>query len=411
MYFALVWMLAALPLNKPALLSIPTMLLAAGAIWQGVATRRWGNANTYIWGILLALPFLFSVLWIGATEDLASYQRDVVLKLSFLLIAIGVTAQPSFSGRQWLGLLLAFSVPVTLTGALSVADYAFHREEYEQMVLVNGSLPIITKLHHIYYGIMLALSILFTLFAGLRRELPTGWRSVAWVLAAVGFLVAHILTSRTGQVALYVGLLTYGGMVVIQKRLWKIGIILVGIFVIFPVLVYQTVPTFRSRVDITFWDIQEYLSPDSPIPVSDLSIGQRFLLMKTALEIYQQHPIAGTGIADIEVETVRYLATIPGLENKDRIPTTPHNQYLEYLAGFGPAGVLLLLLMLGYPLAVPALRQSPLMVAVCALFAVAMLTESLLERQAGLATCLLALLLTQHFVVSGRPTDLSRHRY
>lgn len=399
-YTGLVLAAFSLSLGRPALLSIGTILIVLGAVWQAVQARQWPPLRSQPWVALMMLPFVFSVIWGLITEDIARYPADLQLKLPFLLIPPAMLMLKPLTNQQWVALCLAFAAPAVAVAWVSVADYAFHFEAYQHLIVTNSSLPIYTKVSHIYFGVILAAAVLLCLDLVLRNGLPRQWRVVFAVIGLLGFVGMHVLTSRTGQLAMYIGLLAYGVLVVWQRRSLLLSLALVSGAVATPVAAYYLLPSFQSRIDATFWDLKEYLSADSKVPVSDLSVGARFVLIRASWEVFAAHPLVGTGIADIEIETNRYTAAHVHLPEGKRMPENPHNQYLEYMAGFGLPGMILALLLVGYPFSVRQLRQSRIFSALMALLAATMLTESILERQIGIMVFLLLTLLARHFVVN-----------
>jgi O-antigen ligase len=366
--------LLALPWSK-ALLSIAVPVIAAGAWGHWLCSRA--RARLRGQGLLIVLLFALS-LWAGGFSDSQeAWLRDLRQKLPLLLLGLAALPMPVFSRRGYEALSLLYQLP--LAGlALPTLWRAFGQYEATLAAVArNSNIDIAGSISHIYYGLLLA----FGALLALAWALEGGRRRWAW--AAIFLLQAlflHLLTSRTGLLAFYAGL---GALLVaLAFRRRRYGLLAGALLLLaaLPLISYYAIPSFRLRVHVSLYDYQQYRNPEADL--TDHSLSMRLLAWEAAWELFRAQPLRGVGIADLEAEMQAQYLRGPQRADPARLPQNPHNQYLEYLAGFGLPGLLLLL-----PAASAALlqRRPPVLAfAYTALILTAMATESILERQVGM---------------------------
>jgi len=395
--------LAALPLSNHGPLPVIGMaVVVIAAIWQVSSSGKGWAAlrpdKRLVPYALMMLAFVFTLFSGIYTENMGAWYDNLRIKLPFLILPVAFWLLPGFSGKQFFALAAVFVGVHSLIAALTVGNYYAHFEAVNALIARNKNIEIVTGVGHIYFGIFLAAAIMGGIEAvrGYRAVLFfRGERRVVLFFTILGVLCLHVLTSRTGLVTLYAGLLTYLAGYIVRYRAYWAGLISLAGLMLLPVIAYQLVPSFRLRVDITRWDSKAYQSQDKAlqgkqIKVSDLSVGGRYAAWEAAYVLICRHPLIGVGIADIKDETNRYYRTRPDLCDANGVPDpdlpdNPHNQYAEWALGFGPLGLMLLLLLLGWPLFSPWRKHSLLLFAFLAVLATAMLTESYIERQIGIA--------------------------
>ncbi len=103
-------------------------------------------------------------------------------------------------------------------------------------------------------------------------------------------------------------------------------------------------PVIETRMDEAQKEIASYRAHGSGAP----SIGSRLQWWRSALHIFQEHPLVGVGPRQFRPELARRIAA--GLEPAQALPHHPHNEYLSTAAGRGLFGLMALLLLLAWPL-------------------------------------------------------------
>lgn len=368
-----------------ALLSMSTIGLSAAVLWYWYRDGlRWPAGvlrMQALWLVsLFALP-LISGLWTANSER---WLLDSYEKLPLLALPIAFSVLPRLTHRQWRWLQLLFLAAQTMVALATMLQFALNYDAQMARVADNSYIDIVGSISHIYFGLLLGLSILlgWDLWRQYPAHWPARWRGLLLAVLVLNTVVLHVLVSRTGLLSFYAGL-----SILLWLWLWHSGrrwlsLALVLALVAMPVLAYVSIPSFRVRAQVTLWDWQQYQQPEADL--TDNSLSLRLLAWQASADIVREHPWLGVGMEDVGAEMMaRYEAR--GLDQRGSgLLDNPHNQYLKQWAGIGLPGLLGLLLALGYPIWWQRKRAAPLLVAVMATFAVAMLFESLLERQIGM---------------------------
>lgn len=370
-----------------AALSIGSVLVLAGGIWQLASTGFRLRPAEHKLAMAMGSLFLLSVIGFFVTENRAGWLDDLRIKLPILLVPISVSLCAPFSKKEIHGLLGVFVLTQLIVGGLSLfAAYSDYSQMF-QRVSDNASVPVITGLNHIYFGPALGL-------AGLIG-LSWGWRQsdkrlrIAFVTA--GLLCAvflHLFTSRTGFMAFYAGIGGWIMWLMIDRKAWLWGLTAIVLIAAIPVLAYYTVPTFNKRVHVTTWDIEQFMERSEGGGEGDftgLTVGLRFVAWKASYRIWQDAPVLGTGLGDMEQDLYKEYQEMGVVAKGKQLLRSSHNQYMEYLAGAGVVGVLWLLAILLLPLLYRPANSEALLWIHTAMLAASCLSESFLERQVGVA--------------------------
>ncbi|MDX1909751.1 MAG: O-antigen ligase family protein [Bacteroidia bacterium] len=388
-------LVAALGLStSKAAMSICTGFAAGAAAWYLVRHPRPGLRLIRPEAWLLTGIFWLSCVGGCMTDEPAGWMTDIRQKLPFLILPLAFGVFPRFSQRQetllWGGFILTQTVVALLSLVIAYQDY----EGLIRIVTRNSNIDIVGSVSHIYFGLFLAFSALMSLWLGVKHQ-PVFFRyerHLFLVLGVLNLIFLHLLTSRTGLIVVYVSGIS-GIIYLIFKTLHRwLGVLLLAAVVVLPVLSYQYVPSFRTRVNVTRYDLQQYQIADRDL--SGHSISLRLLAWEAALYVWEQHPILGTGIADVEQDMQAAYTHQPQRASPSSLLTTPHNQYLEYLAGFGILGIGMLLIVNWVPLFISKQKSLSFLLLLFVIgIGVAMLFESILERQAGMTFVALFMML------------------
>lgn len=358
----------------------------------------------YVFSLLFILPLL-SVFY---TTDIGNWKSDLQIKLPFLILPFAYLLQPAFNAKQWATLAFLFVIPHGLIALFSVLDYHFFHlipQISDKDIMQSGSIKISTGIDHIYFGIFLAYSALLAVVMSFPKNfqmpiLPKKWQYVMQFFALLNTALVHFLTTRNGFLTLYVGFGILIAYYIIQNRKFLQGILLLVMLIFLPILVNKTVPTFRARVENTYWDAEQYLRFHR---LCDCSLALRFYAWEHTWNIFQQHFFLGTGIADVKNDLLASYNLNDGkLEVAadllpEELPESPHSQYLEYLAGLGIVGFMLLISMILLPLT-DKNPKNIFLYLILGGMATIMLTESFLERQWGIAFFVTFYFLSRKFV-------------
>lgn len=386
-FFILLAMVVALNSSK-AVLSIGMVVLAALAFWHGW-NIRWKfdppQKQRLILAAILAGIFLISLINGFWTANQNLWLRDVKTKLSILLIPLALGILPVLTLKRKFFLSIAFIFAQAVWGLITLLLFWQNYEAEMERVRHNGNIDIFGSISHIYFGLLLAFAIILGVYWIWKRKIDfPQWLWYLLIFATIiNLLSLHVLSSRTAQLGFYLGLLVMIVSEISQGANFRKGLLLLSGLMMLPVVAYFSIPSFQKRVEVSWWDFNNYRHQKGIY--KDNSISSRLITWEETFAIFTENPVLGIGLEDIG-DTVerRYLergifSTVqPHLK-------IPHNLYLKYLAGVGVPGLLYLLLLLLYPLWVTRKRPQSLLWAFIALMAAGFMFENFLERQIGIA--------------------------
>ncbi|QNH62864.1 O-antigen ligase family protein [Hymenobacter sediminicola] len=329
--------------------------------------------------LAMGLLYLFWLVSVVYTSELAIWRHEVYRKLPLVIVPLAFAVAVPLNLRQRFGIGLLYVGLATTLALGTLGRYLLNPAEANYEISIGHNVPAITGIFHIHFSIMLALAFFFAL---LMRRSALASSALRWGLlgcAVVLCLIMHVLAYRTGLLVLYGMLLLDAALLIVLKRRFLLGAVLLLGLTVLPLLAYFTLEPIQRRVSVSLDDLNQYKSGRD---INDYSMAKRFAAWKTATIIASQHLLVGVAPADVDAAMIdQYSYQNFGLLPKNWVMT--HNQYLEAIVGGGIVGLLLWLLVLFGPLLQPALRQNPYVVHFLLMMAIANLVDSLLQMQTG----------------------------
>lgn len=347
---------------------------------------------------ILTLPTLFFVLlslWIIASglysENTKSWADICSRKMPLWLLPIGMVQYSRLTKKQLWGILLFFSTVITFFAFASTLNYIQHYTQINQCLLESKSVPVWpnTDCHfpegggitHIYFGILMSFSIITCAYFLLKEKSNVLFKNDRIVFAIMGttnLLLIHLLSARTGLVALYGGLGVFALHTIWQYRkkkwLWAVFILLP----LLPITAYFVIPSFQNKMTNTWRDLE---IREQGGDINHRSFLMRLEAWKTGIDLIEKHPLTGVGVGDLSNEMAwQYDRNKSTLWPENRV--MPHNQFIENAVQMGLGYVVLLLLTIFWPI-INYKKTNALQWAIALMFLFAMCFESLLERQIG----------------------------
>ena len=192
------------------------------------------------------------------------------------------------------------------------------------------------------------------------------------------FLFNILLLSRIGIIigALILGYFMIGWLV--KSKRYMLGITIVLGFLVLGYTGYKTIPYVTQRVD----ELVEGFTSSSTDSESNGSSGIRLKIWEQGIELVKERPLLGYGTGDVKDELVKkYFEHSIDVAYKNKL--NAHNQFLQVTISVGIIGLILFLsilfssIQIGYKFNNPYIRLFIFMIIIY------MLTESVLENQAG----------------------------
>ena len=198
-----------------------------------------------------------------------------------------------------------------------------------------------------------------------------------FIMMTIFILANFQLASRNGILCM-IAILTFTFFYLILPRIkWKKS--LLGLII---TLGISTLVLYNSNYSINrFASAAEELTSNNPV-LKQNSAGIRAEIWKLGYSRFQQDPIAGVGTGDVGDEFIKKYREV-GLTKALIKNLNAHNQYMQTSVALGVIGLLILLLNLAYPF-IQSFRKNHLIYGFFIfVFGFSLLTESMLETQAG----------------------------
>lgn len=380
-----------------ALASIGMIALVVTGVFSQSFTQTLRNyfSRKEMW--ILSL-FFFIVLISGLYSDnKTEWLVWVRIKLPYLFLPIAMAGLPKLTERTFTIILYAFVLTMFISALFILSNYALHYTQITEAFTRGSAIPM--PFSHIRYTLMLAFSFFcaWYLAENKRYLFSPSEKYAQWFFMAFVFVALHILSVRSGLLALYIGLLFIVYRVVIAQRRFMLGVIALAILVSLPVLTYYLVPSFHNKVSYMRYDLDQYRSGQ----INENSDAGRLLSWRVGMEIWQQHKLTGIGAGDIRTETAKvYEQQYPQVPISNR--KVPHNQFIWVMATTGFIGLLLFLTAFFLPVFTNGYFKYWLFTLLHLILFSSFFTEDTLEEQVGTAFYLIFLLL---FINHFHPAD------
>jgi O-antigen ligase len=369
-------------LFAPALASIGLILALAASVWFFFSEDN--SSRFKPTGFTAGLSFSALILWLIVSSLFSGWDAEstrlLILKLPLLLLPFLLAAARVLTPwhREILAAIAIWSVYAAATAStfLYLSDMAW----YNQLVLESKPMPVLVRMHHIEFSVFHAGSVLAGLWLWTSRRnsgLPGIWIWFTLFAAGMNLITIHLLSARTGLLALYTGLACWALLAArhqLKRFVWPAaGALLIAL------LAFRFLPSLNNRVQNSLEDLQTVNRKTDP---NDRSFAQRVEAWKAAVHILQQAPMTGLGMHDLSLamdaaHTAQHSRVLPWNRKM------PHNQYLESGIQGGFPAVMLCLLSLLLPFLAAWRHGNHLAFAFFAMTALAFVFESLMEQQSG----------------------------
>jgi O-antigen ligase len=334
--------------------------------------------------VLFGLFYLSTAISILYSDNLDEALRKLVLKLPILFFPLVCMTfkQTTFDSRiKMVGIL---NYAVFLPAVVSVYNYFLNKRLYDQLILESKPLPVEFGygIYHIQFSILLASAVVFGMYSIIRmiRENQRNlWLLVIGIITCVNFIAIHILSARTGLVAMYFGIFA---IVLSSLRSTSIGFKLgaAAICIILPLTLFFSSTSLQNRLKNSIIDLKVVMSGSN---ANEYSFAMRVEGWKNAIDIIDRNPFQGVGVGDADKELYNNFASFnPSIDLKNR--RNPHNQFLETAVQSGLLSAILFLITLIAPIVLKSShRGNSLLIALVLLMFISSNFESILERQAS----------------------------
>jgi len=360
---------------SPAIASIGFLLIALIGVWQLIELRQLKQLIPYAL-LALVLLSLDAVNKVGINNTLQKLQ----LYLPWLLLPAMIISFNHYR-RVWMKYIMFWILPSVWIILASIGYFTYDYEFYSLMVLESKPIPLYSEVYHIEFSFLVTIQIFLLLIALKDKSVvKLGGQKFLWILWAILVLGIHILSTRTGLLAFWIGIAYMGyrqrKSIEVKGRFVLIALVALISSVIF-------IPTLKNRVVNTWEDLSAVVNGDD---LNNKSFGQRWEAWNAASATWAENFLTGVGSSNLN-EAMRqgYIQNKTDLKTTNQI--SPHNQYLQWAIEFGLLGLISWLLSVIWILKKSSTNQSWAGLLIMGL--VACVFESLFERQAGMIALIL----------------------
>ncbi|NBC05699.1 MAG: hypothetical protein GVY26_00720 [Bacteroidetes bacterium] len=339
------------------------------------------------------LTLFFFVVLIGPlpADDYTYWLARLRIKLPFLGLPLVFLGHPPLERKALLGLLYFLLLLMLLTAVGVSLNYAMHYEEVQEMLKKGQPMP--TPRNHIRYSLILAFSIIGGGYLFQQGYyLKYRWeRFGLLVVTILLFLFIHLLSVRSGLLALYLALGVLCLRYIMVSRRYILGGLALVLLCSLPILAYWLVPSFQAKIAYMRWSLEKYREGAGDVYADP----GRIVSWQIGWDIHREHPIFGIGYGNIRAEVERrFEQEYPGRPQA----LLPHNQFLFVLAASGWIGLAIFAFAYFFPLLYRHNFRHPLMLGFYAIATAAFAIEHTIENAMGVGFYVFfLLLLLTHF--------------
>lgn len=280
----------------------------------------------------LFFPVVYIVYFISIlnTSNTADWLSLIVKNAPLFCIPLGFQFAPYLNSKKrdkilFLFFLLAF-VCVISTAFKALIDF----ETFSQLVLQSKNIEPVNGLNHIELGVLSVTA--FIILGDFTLKEKRIWAKK--ILIGISFLYLlslHIIAYRFALFTIYLLFIIYSIYTIVKKREYIKGLIILTVFLLIIIVLYNSLDAFKNRIINTRVDIESIIRQENP---NFQSVHQRWAAIKCAVEITKKNVLYGVSPADLSSEmqhqyNINSYLLIP--ENRIFI----HNQFLFYAASFG----------------------------------------------------------------------------
>ena len=307
------------------------VLLITSLVYMRSWASIWQQRNTEERFMLFAfaLYFFSAVLSYYNVNDGGEYVKHLDRYFRFLVI-IPIYLLLSKADLKLFPYLLAGGIvsgPVYLGAALmSLVD--------------NPDVNASGAYHHITFGDMAMLGALFLITVLVMRK--SSWTmKMILVISIICLLYSSVLSQARGAwLALPLCLILLVPVAVRSGKLKFKTLAIILVLVTTAIAVSPAKNIISSRVQIAVQEMELFQSDENHFS----SVGSCIAMWHVALNVWQKHPLIGTGPGDYDLEFKASQAN--GLYTKNQIHTSTHSIYFQALATTGGVGFVILLVAL-----------------------------------------------------------------
>lgn len=325
--------------------------------------------------LFTSLYFIY-VLGLFYTQNFKYGLHDLETKLSLLIFPLAFYIT-KINIREKINSILkwfVFGVVISSVICLFQATYQFIITGDESELFYNK----LSLFHHTSYISMYLNLAIIVFYHFLFKEKSAVTFNKNYAIAFIAFLtiIVTMLSAKTGIITM---LLTHIIAVIywsIKTKAYLKSVIVVSLIVISFLTIFNYSTTFNHRVN----EVLNTITSNNKSKTSTSAV--RIDTWKISLELISKNPVFGYGTGDVKDILIKKYneKNLSFLVEKK---LNSHNQFLQTTIALGLIGFLVFISTLIFPAFYTTKRNEKLYLFFILLFSISILTESMLERQAG----------------------------
>jgi len=364
------------PISR-ATVSIGTALFA-GALIAWSIRSQW-NLSVVSRRVILIVGVLVVITVVdhfrSPVEGKILYQ--FILLLPLVLIA-PVVMNLRIDHRMVRGVFFLVMLLFSIIAIWSSISYFLNHEEIDAMLLQSKHVPLVTRMHHIYFGLFLAALSWVGIHYGMRSQ--STMRYLFFGMSAAMIMAMHVLSSRTGLLGFYVSVGIYLFIFLGRGKSPRLKLRLITAAILLPLLSALFIPSIRMKIENTREDIASLSEGGEELNFK--SFAMRTESWKAGWSAIEKDWLFGVGSGAFEGAVAKgYEEIETPLFVENRI--APHNQFIDSWLRYGLLGMLIPLSLFVMPFFGRIRHRSDLFWPLWGLSLSSFMVESVLQRQLG----------------------------
>jgi O-antigen ligase len=328
--------------------------------------------------LLVAIALLFFIPFITWfwSDNKVQWWRWTRIKLPLFLLPLAFAGQWQLSKRQWNTIAYVFLLLVGAGCCWSLWSYITDAEAVQQAYLQAKVIATPLRDDHVRYSLLVSEAVVcaYCLIKFEKRKKP---KILLGITVAFFIVYLHILSARTGLVALYIFLFLLLVQLTISIRNNRNVWVLASGIILMPLVAWFLLPTFQNRIRYLIYDFSFTRSGQYLPGAND---GNRIRSLEAGWSIVKTHPF-GVGSGDVWQKTSEWYAVhVPGLLPSDLV--YPSSEWLMYGAAAGWIAMIAFTVIMIIPFLVRVRDRMP-WIAISAMSAFSLLFDVGLETQFG----------------------------
>ncbi|MEO6166524.1 MAG: O-antigen ligase family protein [Chitinophagales bacterium] len=354
------------------------VLLTITWIVDGDLLKNFRSISRQPLALLFIAVYVAWVLWLIPSANIKAGLDTLVLKISLMLFPLLLFAPGNLKVPPVRMILQFFILGCILCSAilLTIASYTYFSIGESHFTYTNLTEPL--AIHPAFISMYLVFCILSLLLPFLERKRSHlfGNAVISALLLLFFIMMVFLLSARQEMIALVLLLPASLLYYFFRKKQWITGIAISTGLIAGLLIVIFFVPEAKMRMEKMQSQMEESYTNAAPN-----SVTMRKVIWQSAGEIIRQHPL-GVGTGDVN-DALREKYKEKNLLWPLNDNLNAHNQYLQITIAIGVPGLLLFIISIMAGLRMAIHKRHYIYLLFLVLFLFCIITECMLETEAG----------------------------